>query len=79
MHLVVFTIAFFVCLDGLVWVRYHMLLRPLRRCRLWQGLLALAIVSSMAFAAALATGSSTVLRTHHLIPRWIPSTVFVWH
>ncbi|MGD0464038.1 MAG: metallophosphoesterase [Tepidisphaeraceae bacterium] len=79
MHLVVFTITFFVCLDGLVWVRFHKLLRPLRRCRLWQGLLALAMVALIAFAAALATGSSTVLRTHRLIPQWISSTVFVWH
>ncbi len=79
MHLVAITITFFACLDGLVWVRFHKLLRPLRRQRLWQSLLACAMVIAIIFAAALSTGSSAVLRTHHLIPQWIPSTIFVWH
>jgi hypothetical protein len=79
MHLVVFTITFFACLDGLVWVRFHKLLRPLRHHRLWQGLLAVTMLMSITFTAAMATGSSTVLRTHRHIPQLLPSTVFVWH
>jgi uncharacterized protein len=79
MHLVAISIIFFACLDGLVWVRFHRLLRPLRRHRLWQSLLACAMVSSILFSAELSTGSSLVLRTHHLVPTIIPSTIFVWH
>ena len=79
MHLVAISITFFACLDGLVWVRFHRLLRPLRHHRFWQSLLACAMVTSILFSAELSTGSSTVLRAHHLIPQLIPSTIFVWH
>jgi uncharacterized protein len=79
MHLVVFSVTFFICLDVLVWLRLHLLLRPLPRHQFWQCLLALAMVMSILFAAALATGSSTAWRTHRHIPQWIPATVFVWH
>jgi uncharacterized protein len=79
MHLVAISITFFACLDGLVWVRFHRLLRPLPQHRIWQSLLACAMVTSILFSAELSTGRSAVLRTHHLIPQLIPSTIFVWH
>jgi hypothetical protein len=79
MHLVGISITFFACLDGLVWIRFHRLLRPLPRHRLWQSLLACAMATSILFSAELSTGSSTVLRTHHLIPMLIPSVIFIWH
>ena len=79
MNWVVLTITFFICLDGLVWVRFHAMLSRMRHRWLWQGLLAVMMLMAVGFAVLLGTGSATVLRSHRVIPQWIPSTVFVWH
>lgn len=79
MNWVIITITFFICLDGLVWVRFHAMLSRMRYRWLWQSLLAGMMLMAVGFAVLLGTGSGTVLRWHRAIPQWIPSTVFVWH
>jgi len=79
MDVVVFIVTVFIALDGLVWLRFHFLLRQMRRRRLWRGILALLMLGAVVFAVVLGVSNPTVLRSHRIIPQWIPAAVFVWH
>jgi len=79
MNIVLIIVTLFIALDGLVWLRFHYLLRQTRRHRLWRGILALLMIGAVVFAVVLGVSNPTVLRSHRIIPQWIPAAVFIWH
>lgn len=79
MNIVQLTVTVFIILDGVVWMRLHVLLRTMRRPRVWQSALAALMLAAVSFAVILGISDPTVFRHHRVIPQCIPAAVFIWH
>ncbi len=79
MNIVQIAVITFIVLDGLVWIRFHGMLRQMRRRRVWQAALAAGMGVVVSFVVILGISNPTVFRHHQVIPQWFPAAIFIWH
>jgi uncharacterized protein len=79
MNIVQIAVITFIVLDGVVWIRFHGMLRQMRRRRVWQGALAAVMGVVVSFVVILGISNPTVFRHHQVIPQWFPAAIFIWH
>ena len=69
----------FICLDIWVWLRLDRAVRTFGRPRMWRILLAFLMLTAISFAVLSMFSNRTIGREHHLIPKWIPASIYIWH
>ncbi len=79
MNIVQIAVITFIVLDGVVWIRFHGMLRQMRRRRVWQAALGAGMAVVVSFVVILGISNPTVFRHHQVIPQWFPAAIFIWH